>query len=337
MNMSRRRLALAPVVALLLSGLVGGPAASAAQSPTPEPTATAAATKTKKKKSKRPTVSSLDKRLKKTEKNLAAARKQLRIVQRATATLVSGLDTVVGANGSIESLLGGGLGDVAGPQLAQLQAILDKSVADQTATNANALVLALQNPALKPQLEQLMTSLFGVSPTTIGQSIANLGPAIQQGLAQITVREQPVLFAKVGGVSSSAVVGGDLPDDLNPLTVSGSVVLNVSGASNTPVQLLAGARSDEGDQPAAKAVLDSIEVEAGSGVTVGGGSDFGTGHRVVGGSGAVVGLNRIERSSALDPTSSKLVDIAQGPLTVSGSGSVLVRFTVRVTDDSAND
>ncbi len=336
MNMSRRRLALAPVVALLLSGLVGGPAASAAQSPTPEPTATAAATK-KKKKSKKPTVSSLDKRLKKTEKNLAAARKQLRIVQRATATLVSGLDTVVGANGSIESLLGSGLGDVAGPQLAQLQAILDKSVSDQAATNANALVVALQNPALKPQLEQLMTGLFGVSPTTIGQSIANLGPAIQQGLAQITVREQPVLFAKVGGVSSSAVVGGDLPDDLNPLTVSGSVVLNVSGASATPVQLLAGARSDEGDQPAAKAVLDSIEVEAGSGVTVGGGSDFGTGHRVVGGSGAVVGLNRIERSSALDPTSSKLVDIAQGPLTVSGSGSVLVRFTVRVTDDSAND
>lgn len=332
MNMSRRRLALAPVVALLLSGLVGGPAASAAQSPTPEPTATAAATKTKKKKkSKRPTVSSLDKRLKKTEKNLAAARKQLRIVQRATATLVSGLDTVVGANGSIESLLGGGLGDVAGPQLAQLQAILDKSVADQTAASANALVLALQNPALKPQLEQLMTSLFGVSPTTIGQSIANLGPAIQQGLAAVVVREQPVVMVKIGSKTSGAVVGADLPDDGNPVSVSGSVVLsNTSG----PVELRAGVRSDEGDQPAAKAVLDSLEAQTASGANISGGTAFGT-NRVVAGNGTVVNMTRIDRTT--DASTLPGTDIGQSALTITGSDTVLVRFTVRFTDDSAND
>ncbi|MBJ7330180.1 MAG: hypothetical protein JHC95_09805 [Solirubrobacteraceae bacterium] len=334
--MSCRRLALAPVVALVLCGSVGGSTALAAPSSSASDNATATAA-AKKKKKKKTTVASLEKRVKKTEKNLAAARRQLKLVQRATAGLVSGLDTFAGANGSIEALLGGSaLTDSLGPEFAKLQAILDKSLTDQAATNANALVAALGNPALKPQLETLLTQLFGVSPTAIGAAVSSALPSIQASLNQLVVREQPLLFAQVGSVTSGAVVGADLPDDVEPVSVSGSAVLNVTGASATPVKLLAGVRTDEADQPAAKAVLDSLEVE-GSGVTLGGGTDFGGLHRALGGSGASVSLGRIPRSGALDPTHPTLVDIAQGPLTVTGTGSVIVRFTVRFTDDSVGD
>lgn len=333
--MSRRRLALAPLVALLLCGLVGGPAASAAPSASSaEQTATAAAKK--KQKAKRPTVATLDKRLKKTERDLAAARRQLRLVQRATAGLVSGLDTIVGANGSLESLLyGDGISQLVGPELAKLEALLGGALAQQAEINAGAAVAALSNPALRPQVEQFFTQVFGVSPQTIGQSVANLGPAIQQGLAQFTVREQPVLFAQVGGATSGAVIGADLPDDGNPVSVSGSAVLNVTGASSTPVRLLAGVRTDEGDQPAAKVVLDTLEVVGNGGATPGGGDQFGNA-RAIAGNGTVFPLGRIERTSSA-ATTAGTTDIGQSALTVTGSGKVLVRFTARFTDDSPND
>ena len=186
-----------------------------------------------------------------------------------------------------------------------------------------------------PQVEQFFTQVFGVSPQTIGQSVANLGPAIQQGLAQLTVREQPVLFAQVGGATSGVVIGADLPDDGNPVSVSGSAVLTVSGAANTPVRLLAGVRTDEGDQPAAKVVLDTLEVVGTAGVTPGGGDGFGD-TRAIAGNGAVVPLGRIERTSSA-ATTAGTTDIGQSALTVTGSGKVLVRFTARFTDDSPND
>lgn len=350
MDMSYRRLALAPLVAIAFTGLVGGPAASAAPSSTSDATATTAAKKqstskknasskkkSTKKKAKKPTVASLDKRLRKTEKDLVAARKQLRTVQQATATMVTGLDTITGASGSIEALIGGGVTAAIGPEITKLEAILASSLAANAEQNANAAITALANPALKPQLEQLLTGVFGVAPATIGQSVANLGPAVQEGLKALVVREQPVVFVRVGGTSSSAVVGADLPDDANPLTVSGSVVLDTSGGTPKNIELLAGARSDEGDSPAATVVLDSIEAEGTVGVTVGGGGDTFGGTRAIAGSGAAVNVNRIERNSALSPADSKLVNIAQGPLTVSGNGKVLVRFTVRFTDTSLND
>ncbi|UUY01642.1 hypothetical protein LRS13_12970 [Svornostia abyssi] len=338
--MSCRRLALAPLVALLLSGL-GGSAASAATSSTAEPTATSAATK-KKKKTKKATVTSLDKRLKKTEKDLAAARKQLRIVQKATASLVSGLDTVVGANGSIEALLGGGLGSALGPELSKFDALLSNALAEQSNQIANAAVVAMQNPALKPELEKLLTGIFGVSPTTIGQSVANLGPTVQAALGQLIQQEQPVIIVRTtNGDQAKSILGPDVPDDANPVTVSASVPLKVTGAGD--VQILAGLRSLETDNGHDEVILDSLEVTNGSGVTVGGG---GGGVRVGSSAFTVPSAARLARTSdpgslpGLDIAGSQMTDpvgTAAGKITLSGTGYVMVRVTARFKDNIPAD
>ncbi|MGK2937338.1 MAG: hypothetical protein ACSLFR_05990 [Solirubrobacteraceae bacterium] len=342
--MSCRRLALAPLVALLLSGL-GGSAASAAPSSTPEPTATSAATKKKKKKkTKKATVTSLDKRLKKTEKDLAAARKQLRIVQRATASLVSGLDTVVGANGSIEALLGGGLGPALGPELSKFDALLSNALSEQATQIANGAVVAMQNPALKPELEKLLTGIFGVSPTTIGQSVANLGPTVQAALGQLIQQEQPVLIVRLStGEQGKSILGPDVPDDANPVTVSATVPVKVSGAAD--VQVLAGLRSMETDDGHDEVILDSLEVSPGAGVTVNGGG--GGGIPALGSAAfAVPSGARLARTS--DPGSLPGLDIGASQLasptggagskfTVSGTGYVMVRVTARFKDNIPAD
>lgn len=339
--MSCRRLALAPLVALLLSGL-GGSAASAAPSSSSEPTATSAATKKKKKKTKKATVTSLDKRLKKTEKDLAAARKQLRIVQKATASLVSGLDTVVGANGSIEALLGGGLGSAIGPEVTKFETLLSNALAEQATQIANGAVVAMQNPALKPELEKLLTGLFGVSPTTIGQSVANLGPTVQAALGQLIQQEQPVLIVRSSnGDQAKSILGPDVPDDANPVTVSASVPLKVTGAGD--VQVLAGLRSLETDNGHDEVILDSLEVTNGSGVTVGGG---GGGVRVGSSAFTVPSAARLARTSdpgslpGLDIAGSQMTDpvgTAAGKISLSGTGYVMVRVTARFKDNIPAD
>lgn len=338
--MSCRRLALAPLVALLLSGL-GGSAASAATSSTAEPTATSAATK-KKKKTKKATVTSLDKRLKKTEKDLAAARKQLRIVQKATASLVSGLDTVVGANGSIEALLGGGLGSALGPELSKFDALLSNALAEQSNQIANAAVVAMQNPALKPELEKLLTGIFGVSPTTIGQSVANLGPTVQAALGQLIQQEQPVIIVRTtNGDQAKSILGPDVPDDANPVTVSASVPLKVTGAGD--VQILAGLRSLETDNGHDEVILDSLEVTNGSGVTVSGSV---AAVRVGSSAFTIPSAARLVRTSdpgslpGLDIGGSQLADPTGGAaskISLTGTGYVMVRVTARFKDNIPAD
>lgn len=339
-DMSCRRLALAPLVALLLCGL-GGSAASAAPSATAEPTATSAATK-KKKKPKKATVTSLDKRLKKTEKDLAAARKQLRIVQKATASLVSGLDTVVGANGSIEALLGGGLGSALGPELSKFDSLLSNALAEQSNQIANAAVVAMQNPALKPELEKLLTGLFGVSPTTIGQSVANLGPTVQAALGQLIQQEQPVIIIRsTNGDQAKSILGPDVPDDANPVTVSASVPLKVTGAGD--LQVLAGVRSLETDNGHDEVILDSLEVTNGGGTPVSGGSAYRVGKaaftipsgarlaRITDPGSPPVSLD-IGASQLADPTGADASKIS-----LTGTGWVMVRVTARFKDNIPAD
>lgn len=361
-NMSCRRLALAPLVALVLSGLVGGPAASAATSSTAETTATSAAAKkkssskkkssgkkksSKKTKKKKVTVSSLDKRLKKTEKDLKAARNQIRTVQRATASLVGGLDTVAGASGSIDAAMAGFQGALvasAAQELAKFQAALDANIQQQIAVNANAVVSALANPAVKPQVEALLTGIFGVSPTVIGQSIADLGPTVTKAINQVIVQEQPVLFARVGGATSGAVVGADIPDDGYPVSVSGTVFVKPTTNAATDVELRAGVYSAEGDQPAAKVVLDSLEVLPAGG-SASGGTPFGSG-RILTGTGPleISGGAKLARDATKGAGQVPTLDIASqaidgSKITVSGASGQPVRiaFTARFTDDSAND
>lgn len=344
MFMSRRRLALAPLVALLLCGLVGGPAASAAPSASSaEKTATSAAKK--KKKAKKPTVSSLDKRLKKTEKDLIAARRQLRIVQRATAGLVSGLDTIAGANGSLEALLyGGGISNALGPELAKVEAILGSALAQQAEQNANAAVVALQNPALRPQVEKFLTDVFGVSPQTIGQSVANLGPTVQAALGQLIQQEQPVIIVRTStGEQAKSIIGSDVPDDANPVTVSASVPLRVNGAAD--IQVRAGLRSAETDNGHDEVILDSLEV---SDVDGGGGAAVGGGGPVVTGSSAFIIPSDARLARTSDPGSLPALDIGASQLasptggagskvTVSGTGYVMVRVTARFKDNIPSD
>lgn len=349
--MSRRRLALAPLVALLLCGLVGGPAAWAAPSSRAETTATAAAKKqsssnttsrSKKRKAKKPTVAALDKRLRKTEKELAAARRQLRLVQRATAGLVSGLDTITGANGSLQALLyGGGISEVLGPEFSKLEQLLGAALAQQAQQNANAAVVALQNPELRPQVERFMTELFGVSPQTIGQSIANLGPTVQAALGQLIQQEQPVIYVRLSsGQQAKPIMGPDVPDDANPVTVSATVPVAVSGSAT--VEVYAGVRSAETDNGHDEVILDTLAVTPSAGVT---------------GGGVVVGTqpftlpsnSRIARTTdpgvpaaqpGLNIAGSQLGNPAGGggsPITVGGTGYVTVTVTARFKDNIPAD
>jgi hypothetical protein len=345
MFMSRRRLALAPLVAFLLCGLVGGPTASAApSSSSTEKTATAAAKK-KKKKAKKPTVSSLDKRLKKTEKDLVAARRQLRLVQRATAGLVSGLDTISGANGSLEALLyGGGITEALGPEFAKFEGLLGEALAKQAEQNANAAVVALQNPALRPQLEKLLTDVFGVSPAVIGQSVASLGPTVQAAVGQLIQQEQPVIIVRSSnGDQAESILGPDVPDDTNPVTVSASVPLKVTG--NGTLQVLAGIRTSETDAGQDEVSLDSVEVTAGAGVTV---SDGSPAVRVRDAAVTIPSGARLSRTS--DPRSLPALDLgastglkdpvgnAASAVTLTGTtGYVMVRVTARFRDTSLAD
>ena len=342
--MSCRRWALAPIVALAFTGLVGGPAASAAPSSTSEPTATSAAKKkstSKKKKAKKPTVASLDKRLKKTEKDLIAARKQLRTVQRATAGLVGGLDSVLGASGSIEALLGGGLGGALGPEIAKIEALVGQALGQASSDNvAGLLGGAIGNPAVKAELEKLLTGLFGVSPTTIGQSVATLGPTIQATLEQYIRAEQPVLIVRsTNGDQAKSILGPDVPDDANPVTVSASVPLKVTGAGD--IQVLAGVRSLETDNGHDEVILDSLEVTNGQGVTVNGG-----GVRVGSSAFTIPSGARLGRTSdpgslpSLDIAGSQMTDpvgTAAGKISLTGTGYVMVRVTARFKDNIPTD
>lgn len=353
MFMSRRRLALAPLVALLLCGLVGGPAASAApSSSSAEKTATAAAKK--KKKAKRPTVSSLDKRLKKTEKDLVAARRQLRLVQRATAGLVSGLDTIAGANGSIEALLyGGGISDALGPEFAKFEGVLSAALAQQAEQNANAAIVALQNPALRPQVDKFFTEVFGVAPQTIGQSVANLGPTVQAALGQLIQQEQPVLIVRLanGAEQAKSIIGPDVPDDANPITVTGEVPLRVpANTTGVQVEVRAGVRSAENDNGHDEVILDTLEVRPSSAVTVGGGA--GGGLNVLAGSSAFTLPSTARLARTSDPGSLPSLNIANSQLanpvggaapaaltvTTGGTaGYVMVRVTARFKDNIPSD
>ncbi|MBJ7519002.1 MAG: hypothetical protein JHC84_04835 [Solirubrobacteraceae bacterium] len=345
--MSCRRWALAPIVALAFTGLVGGPAASAAPSSTSEPTATSAAKKkstSKKKKAKKPTVASLDKRLKKTEKDLIAARKQLRTVQRATAGLVGGLDSVLGASGSIEALLGGGLGGALGPEIAKIEALVGQALGQASSDNvAGLLGGAIGNPAVKAELEKLLTGLFGVSPTTIGQSVATLGPTIQTTLEQYIRAEQPVLIVRsTNGDQAKSILGPDVPDDANPVTVSASVPLKVTGAGD--LQVLAGVRSLETDNGHDEVILDSLEVVEGSGDTI---SGVATSAVRVGSSAFTIPSGaRLGRTSdpgslpSLDIAGSQMTDpvgTAAGKISLTGTGYVMVRVTARFKDNIPTD
>jgi hypothetical protein len=140
-----------------------------------------------------------------------------------------------------------------------------KAAAAQNGLN----VLFSQVPAVLDGLTKLAAGL-----TAAGDGLTKLGNAV-------AAQEYGVVKVQVGGVDAPGAVltSGDIPDDSNAATVSGTVVVPVDGnAAATPVTLWAGVRSGVADgngpsDPVASAGLVSMTVTGATpGVSAGGGN-----------------------------------------------------------------
>lgn len=182
-------------------------------------------------------------------------------------------------------------------------------------------------------------------------SLANLATGLQQDAAGLTqangaiatlaanaaAQEYGVVKVQLGttDVSGAILTSGDIPDDTNAATLSGTVLVPVpAGSTSVPVRLLAGVRSGESDgtgasDPVAWAgiVTMSVASAATGGIIVGGGN---------------VGLATAPLTSAADtaaqsapvypiPLKAPLVDAAPNPLSFPTS------LAIDLTDPSTLD
>jgi hypothetical protein len=117
--------------------------------------------------------------------------------------------------------------------------------------------------------------------------LANLTTSLQQvvdGLAALraggAAQEYGVVKVQLGtnDVAGAILTSGDIPDDSNAATVSGTVLVPVpNGSTSVPIRLLAGVRSGESDgtgpnDPVAWAGIVTMSVASPVGSTIGGGN-----------------------------------------------------------------
>ncbi len=117
--------------------------------------------------------------------------------------------------------------------------------------------------------------------------LANLTTGLQQvvdGLAALrsgaAAQEYGVVKVQLGtnDVAGAILTSGDIPDDSNAATVSGTVLVPVPNGSNSvPIRLLAGVRSGESDgtgpnDPVAWAGIVTMSVASPDGTVIGGGN-----------------------------------------------------------------